>query len=141
MLDQVQVRQSTESDSAAVKELYEASLADISGKRGEAAILSGAPDLDSSAVEVLVVTVAEVVMGFATYNNSSTELVVSWLYITPQARKIGLGAALLNHILALAGANKASRISSVALPGDAKTKNFFESFGMKASLLTIGREL
>ena len=66
---------------------------------------------------------------------------VDWLYVTPEARELGLGEELLNDAIDTARETGATRIESCALPGDRETKNMFERFGMKARLLIVGMPL
>jgi GNAT superfamily N-acetyltransferase len=66
---------------------------------------------------------------------------VDWIYVTPEARELGLGEEMLNDAIEAATAAGATRIESCALPGDRETKNMFERFGMKARLLIVGMPL
>ncbi len=67
--------------------------------------------------------------------------VVPDLYVDPEARGIGVGEAMMNLLVAHAGDQGAVGIDSVALPGDRQTKNFFETFGLKARALVVHRSL
>lgn len=58
-----------------------------------------------------------------------------------EIRKSGIGEAMMNLVEELAVKQGCIGIDSVALPGDRDTKNFFESFGLKARLLTVHRAL
>ena len=59
--------------------------------------------------------------------------------VDADARKAGIGEAMMNLLIEHAKAADCIGIDSVALPGDRNTKNFFESFGLKARLLTVHR--
>ncbi len=61
--------------------------------------------------------------------------------VDKEARKSGIGEAMMNLLLELAAAEGCIGIDSLALPGDRDTKNFFESFGLKARLLTVHRSI
>ncbi len=61
--------------------------------------------------------------------------------VDAEARKSGIGEAMMNLLLDLAATEGCVGIDSLALPGDRDTKNFFESFGLKARLLTVHRSL
>ncbi len=63
------------------------------------------------------------------------------LYVEPGFREVGVGEALMEQILAWARENDCVGIDGLALPGDRHTKNFFESFGFKARLLVVHRDL
>ena len=67
--------------------------------------------------------------------------VLSHLVVDADARGVGIGEAMMNLILDRARAMGCVGVDSVALPGDRSTKNFFESFGLKARLLTVHRHL
>jgi GNAT superfamily N-acetyltransferase len=59
------------------------------------------------------------------------------LAVHPDGRQLGAGELLLEHILAWCRAKGCIGVDSYALPGARETKNFFETFGMKARLLTV----
>jgi GNAT superfamily N-acetyltransferase len=59
------------------------------------------------------------------------------LAVHPDARQIGAGELLLEHVLAWCRLQNCIGVDSYALPGARETKNFFETFGMKARLLTV----
>ena len=59
------------------------------------------------------------------------------LLVDPEARGVGVGETMMNMVIAEATAHQCFGIDSRALPGDRETKNFFESFGMKARQLIV----
>ncbi len=61
--------------------------------------------------------------------------------VDEEIRGSGIGEAMMELVVAEATAAGCLGIDSVALPGDRETKNFFESFGLKARLLTVHRSL
>ncbi len=63
------------------------------------------------------------------------------LLVDPDARQVGIGEALMNDVVTWARSNGCVSIDAHALPGDRSTKNFFESFGLKARLLTVNIDL
>ncbi len=67
--------------------------------------------------------------------------VIEDLAVDEQARKSGIGEAMMNLILDGLTEAGCVGVDSRALPGDRHTKNFFESFGLKARLLTVHRVL
>ena len=66
---------------------------------------------------------------------------ISELWVHPDARGVGVGAALMHHIEATAHEWGARGLDSRALPGDRTTKNFFESFGLVARSIHVHRTL
>ena len=67
--------------------------------------------------------------------------VVEDLVVDPAARGVGIGEALMDAALAWAEQQGCFGIDAMALPGDRQTKNFFESFGLKARALVVHRDL
>jgi GNAT superfamily N-acetyltransferase len=59
----------------------------------------------------------------------------------PDARSVGVGEALMDLIVAWCEQRRCVGIDAHALPGNRATKNFFETFGFKARLLTVHRPL
>lgn len=66
---------------------------------------------------------------------------IAALAVEPEMRAVGIGEAMMNLLLDRLRAAGCSGVDSWALPGDRHTKNFFESFGLKARLLTVHRRL
>ena len=67
--------------------------------------------------------------------------IVSDLWVEPEAREVGVGEALINAIIEWCKERNCVGIDSLALPGNRATKNFFETFGFKARLLTVHHSL
>lgn len=65
--------------------------------------------------------------------------VVTDLYVDGEARGIGIGEAMMDHLVAWARAAGAVGIDALALPGDRHTKNFFETFGLTARAIVVHR--
>ncbi|RMH84637.1 MAG: GNAT family N-acetyltransferase [Actinomyces sp.] len=63
------------------------------------------------------------------------------LYVAPPARGVGLGAALLAAARGWCRERGCVGLDAVALPGDRETKNFFESHGLTARLITVHTRL
>jgi GNAT superfamily N-acetyltransferase len=63
------------------------------------------------------------------------------LAVQSEARGSGIGEAIMNLVLDEATSRSCFGVDSRALPGDRETKNFFESFGLKARLLVVHRAL
>jgi len=67
--------------------------------------------------------------------------VVTDLYVHPDARGVGVGEVMMDRLAEHATAHGAVGIDSLALPGDRATKNFFETFGLKARAIVVHRPL
>src|ERR687892_639134 len=67
--------------------------------------------------------------------------VIDDIYVDPGARAVGVGEALMNHLLDWCTARGCFGVDSLALPGDRETKNFFESFGLVARAIVVHRPL
>lgn len=61
------------------------------------------------------------------------------LAVDPEARGSGIGEAIMNLVLDRFRSAGCIGVDARALPGDRETKNFFESFGLKARLLVVHR--
>jgi len=74
-------------------------------------------------------------------SNGSRVATLEEIAVDPAAREIGAGEALLNSAIAWCGEQGCTGVDSYALPGARETKNFFETFGLKARLLTVHLKL
>lgn len=59
------------------------------------------------------------------------------LLVEEVARGLGIGESMMNKLVAELRAAGCFGVDAAALPGDRNTKNFFESFGLKARLLVV----
>lgn len=94
----------------------------------------------------VVGTVDDVVVGYGlahveTLHDGACLVVVTDLYVDPDARGIGVGEAMMDELVAYARSVGAIGIDAVALPGDRQTKNFFETFGLTARAIVVHRSL
>lgn len=111
--------------------------------------LTNAMDHDDAAV--ITGTFDDVVFGFALVelvefpgageDEAKRITRLSHFLVDPEAREVGVGEAIMNRAVEWAVERQCDGIESRALPGDRETKNFFESFGLKARLLTVHRSL
>ncbi len=81
------------------------------------------------------------VTSLSTLSTGETLGTVEDLYVTPQAREVAVGERLIEVVLDWCKERNCVGIDALALPGNRSTKNFFESFGFKARLLTVHRPL
>ena len=96
--------------------------------------------------EVAVGTIDGVVVGYGLVRaerlgDGSVLGVIDDIYVDPQARSIGVGEAVMDHLIAWSRAHGCFGVDSLALPGDRATKNFFESFGLVARAIVVHRPL
>ncbi len=147
-------RPATTDDLASIEALLAAVVPDMLSQRGgpiflvsEAARMQPVADaLGDDDALVIVGTYHDAVLGvatmrFVTLDDGQMVGRVERLVVDAAARKSGIGEAIMNSLLDSCRARGCSAIESTALPGDRHTKNFFESFGMKARLLTVMRTL
>jgi GNAT superfamily N-acetyltransferase len=93
---------------------------------------------------VYVAGIDGAVLGLATLrlpNDRSEPAVVEQLFVTAEARGLGLGDGLLEALLERSEAAGVSAIEAEALPGDRETKNLYERAGLVARLITVSRPL
>ncbi len=129
-----------------------ASIADARG--GEMWLLRDAPAplleayteaLASSETLVLLACIDDVALGMLLARLSDTGgqrvAVVEELFVTPEARGVGLGEAMMDATVAWATEHACRGIDGYALPGDRATKNYFETFGLVARGIVVHRSL
>ncbi|MCP5027180.1 MAG: GNAT family N-acetyltransferase [Actinomycetia bacterium] len=63
--------------------------------------------------------------------------VVQDFFVEEPARGVGVGEAMMTALVHWFRGEGCFGVDALALPGDRAAKNFFESFGLKARLLTI----
>lgn len=94
---------------------------------------------------VLVGTIDEAVVGLAIGHvdevGEASLGIVDGCYVEPEARGVGVGRALLDGLVDFFQSSACRGIDAGALPGDRRTKNFFEAAGFKARLLTLHRPI
>ena len=91
-------------------------------------------------------TIDDTIVGYALARlddlaDGSRLAVLTDIYVLPDARGIGVGELLLDAAIAWAVDGGAAAIDSLALPGMRESKNFFETAGMVARSITVGRRL
>lgn len=103
-------------------------------------------DLEDPIVDVAVGTIDDTVVGYGVMRVVDAHGGVRYgrivdLYTLPGARGVGIGEAVMNHLIERARQHGCAGVDSLALPGDRHTKNFFESFGLVARAILVHRSL
>lgn len=96
--------------------------------------------------EVWVGTIDETVVGYGicgveVLRTGELMGVISDLFVLEGAREVAVGERMIGVILEWCEARECVGVDALALPGNRQTKNFFETFGFKARLLTVHRPL
>lgn len=151
--DDTTARLATADDLATIVQLVEAEIEQKRDLRGGSVylrrevrdVLSGLPGW-VEAGRVVTGVFAGVVLGAAAFTietlaDGENLARIEVLVTDPEARKVGIGEAMMNEVVARARAAGCEGLDATALPGDRETKNFFESFGLKARLLIVHRDL
>lgn len=148
-------RPATTSDVEAIEAINQRRRSEMEGQRGaemylarEASATPVGPRIvaaiEAPQTHVIVGAYDDVVFGYAVANieelNDGTQVtILTDFMVDAEARGSGIGEAMMNLLVDEAKAAGCRGIESVALPGDRETKNFFESFGLKARMLTVHR--
>jgi GNAT superfamily N-acetyltransferase len=95
---------------------------------------------------VLMGTLEGVVTGFACGRvderpDGDRQGVLEACYVEPGARGVGIGHLLVESVVSWLADQRVEGVDGTALPGDRQAKNFFESAGFKARMLTMYRPL
>lgn len=90
---------------------------------------------------VRVAHIGEVVVGYLVLTVDPPLAVVDDVYVSPQARELGFGDALLESATDAARAQGCSLLEGASLPGDRNTKNLYERAGITARLITVSTEI
>jgi GNAT superfamily N-acetyltransferase len=95
---------------------------------------------------VMVGALDGVVTGFAVCHHEDLgghglRGVLDALYVEPEARGVGLGRLLMDASVSWLEERGCTGVDGIALPGDREAKNFYESAGFKARMLTMHREI
>ena len=89
---------------------------------------------------VLAGMLDEVVVGFAVARNDGRGSIDA-IYVTPGARGIGVGQALLESVVEALASRGCVELDVDCLPGDRSSKRLMESSGFKARQITMTRHI
>lgn len=101
--------------------------------------------LSDRSIITFVAGVDEVVMGYLIAKQGQVKsgriATIEQVFVTKDARNIGIGDALVNAAISWAKAESLVALDGFALPGDRETKNLFERSGLVARLITVTTDL
>jgi ribosomal protein S18 acetylase RimI-like enzyme len=90
--------------------------------------------------DVWLAHIDEVVVGYLVADLGDDHIVrIDQVWVTPEARELGFGDALLDAAIDHARGRGAVAVEGQALPGDRQTKNLYERAGIVARLITTYR--
>jgi GNAT superfamily N-acetyltransferase len=154
------VRPATPEDGHRLLELAEEFLAAVIHQRGGPLLVDAEhrwPDAATGMARVTdlladagsraeVGTLDQVVVGFAVCHvedkgGHGRRGVLDACYVEPRGRGVGVGRLLLDGALSWMAEQGCEGVDGTALPGDRAAKNFFESAGFKARVLTMHRQI
>lgn len=145
------VRRAQQSDSATLRLLEIEARAQLSRFRGGERLgqeLSAADDkwderIDSDYWLVFVTGFDKETLGYlcARLATSTGVPLIEAVYVTVDARQLGLGDGMVNAAIEACRQKGVGAIDAYALPGDRETKNLFERSGLTARLLIASKNL
>jgi ribosomal protein S18 acetylase RimI-like enzyme len=94
-----------------------------------------------TAGDVAVAVIGEVVVGYLVSRHAGQIAYIDEVYVTPDARRVGFGDALVEAATAAGRTARCRAIEGEALPGDRETKNLYERAGITARLLVVSKSL
>jgi GNAT superfamily N-acetyltransferase len=101
--------------------------------------------IDHSSLKTFVAGIDQNVMGYLVAKlgqvNAGKIATIEQVFVTKDARNIGIGDALVGAAIAWAKAESLVALDGFALPGDRETKNLFERSGLVARLITVTTDL
>jgi 8-oxo-dGTP diphosphatase len=143
------VRRATAADRGQLDALWRQALGETYPQRGGSLLVDQvgpAPSVPADEDRLVAVGyLSDVAFGFVSArvdrNWSPPVAVVEAIYVQPEVRGIGLGEALVDDVIAWAGAQHCRGVDIPALPGNRPAKAFCEDNGFVARLLTMHRSL
>jgi GNAT superfamily N-acetyltransferase len=140
------VRRASAADAGPLTQLEAEARAGLTGQRGGQRWLEehdpNGPAWDRDGTVTFVADLDGVVVGYLTPDIADDSVArVESVYVTPEARELGYGDALLAAARAEAVTGGAHHLEGQALPGDRETKNLYERAGITARLITVSTRL
>lgn len=135
-------------DTAQLRELELEARAALVDQRGGARWLAEHPAVEDrwrqrcADAQVWLAHIDEVVVGYLVAQlGLDAVLRVDQVWVTPEARELGFGDALLETATDWGRTHGAIGVEGQSLPGDRQTKNLYERAGIVARLITTYRAL
>lgn len=91
--------------------------------------------------DVFVAHIDDVIVGYLVLGAAGPVATVDEVYVSPKARELGFGDALLDAAIQAGRRRRCSILEGESLPGDRNTKNLYERAGIKARLITVSTEI
>ena len=142
------VRLATTADADQLSELELEARAALIGQRGGDRWLVEHPPIDGAwsqhlgDADVFVGSIDDVVIAYLIAAVGDDKILrVDQVWVTPEARELGFGDALLETAIDHGRSHGAIAVEGQALPGDRHTKNLYERAGIVARLITTYRSL
>ena len=98
-------------------------------------------DVAVGAGGVEVAVIGDVVVGYLVSHHTEQVAFIDDVYVTPDAREVGFGDALVAAAMAAGRAAGCGLIEGEALPGDRHVKNLYERAGITARLIVVSKAL
>jgi GNAT superfamily N-acetyltransferase len=135
-------RPADDADLPQVAELAQVAREELAPERGAGVFLQREGWPQDAGRRTIVGTIDEVVVGYAVAHidelpDGRKLGVVDELYVEPGARAVGVGEAMMDVVMPWFREGRCIGVDAYALPGMRETKNFFETFGFTARLLTV----
>ena len=131
------VRDSLPTDEATV--VHHQSLASEESSKYRGAPFQTAP---IGEIIVLVAGVGDTVLGsLRAVLTSTTSCQIHHVFVEQSAREIGIGDALLRHLIDQCKKTGITWVAASAQPGDRAMKNLFERHGLVAQTILVGKSL
>jgi GNAT superfamily N-acetyltransferase len=146
------VRRATPDDADVLAELEVEARAAVGDLRGGPRLLADHPPvaagwarwMEDPASAAWIAEIDGVPVGYLTLelpSRSGGAGQITQVFVTPGARELGLGEALVAAAIGALVAVGAGALDAVALPGDRLTKNLFERAGVVSRLIVLSRSL
>ncbi len=138
----ISVRPARSADEPAIEDLRSEARSEVATRRGGPELLLALDRREADGIPTtLVGLIGETAVGIAHAVTVGRSMDVDELFVLAAARRVGVGTELLRSLTASAIGQGCDALAATALPGDRETKNFFESHGLTARRIIVGRTL